>query len=203
MSQEGRLIVCDHGNKRLQWWRKEDASHAGLFAVDSNPYCVAIGPSGDQLFVSLKSHKIGVISMDGQPIGSMGNGEGSEDGQLNFPIGVAFNSHGDVLVGDSLNKRICVFEVRSGQCIATFSDRRFSGWDLHVAVDSFDRIIVSDSGSNRLAFFDGGFESIGEFGSKGNQLGQFDYPQGVCVDEKNGRLLVCEEANHRVQILNG
>ena len=81
MSQEGRLIVCDNVNKRLQWWRKEDASHAGLFAVDSNPCCVAIGPSGDQLFVSHASHKIGVISMDGQPIGSMGNGKGSKDGQ--------------------------------------------------------------------------------------------------------------------------
>ena len=98
MSKEGRLIVCDYLNKRLQWWRKEDASHAGLFAVDSNHRCVAIGPSGDQLFVSLDSHKIGVISMDGQPIGSMGNGKGSEDGQLNWPVGVAFNSHGDVLL---------------------------------------------------------------------------------------------------------
>ena len=141
--------------------------------------------------------------MDGQPIGSMGNGKGSEDGQLDWPIGVAFNSHGDLLVGDSFNKRICVFEVRSGQCIATFSDRRFCGVFLHVAVDSFDRIIVSDCGSRRLAFFDGGFESIGEFGSKGDQLGLFSGPQGVCVDEKNGRLLVCDYSNHRVQILNG
>jgi len=113
MSQEGRLIVCDCFNSRLQWWRKENASHAGLFAVDSMPCCVAIGPSGDQLFVSLYSHKIGVISMDGQPIGSMGNGRGSKNGQLNDPAGVAFNSHGDVLAGDSRNKRICVFEVRS------------------------------------------------------------------------------------------
>jgi len=83
--------------------------------------------------------------MDGQPIGSMGHGRGSKDGQLDWPVGVAFNSHGDVLVGDSMNKRICVFEERSGQCIATFSDRRFGGGWLHVAVDSFDRIIVSDS----------------------------------------------------------
>ena len=189
-------------NKRLQWWRKEDASHAGLFAVDSTPRCVAIGPSGDQLFVSLAySNNIGVISMDGQPIGSMGNGKGSKDGQLDWPIGVAFNSHGDVLVGDSKNKRICVFEVRSGQCIATFSDDRFGGGNLHVAVDSFDRIIVSDSGSHRLALFDEGFESIGEFGSMGNQLGQFDCPQGVCIDEKSGRLLVCDYNNNRVQIL--
>ena len=200
ISKEGRLIVCDW-NKRLQWWRKEDASHAGLFAVDSIPHCVAIGPSGDQLFVSLVSNKIGVISMDGQPIGSMGNGKGSKNGQLNLPIGVAFNSHGDLLVGDSGNKRICVFEVRSGQCIATFSDRRFGGGHLHVAVDSFDRMIVSDYGSNRLSFFDEGSESIGEFGSEGNQLGQFDRPQGVCMDERIVRLLVCDSGNNRVQMV--
>ena len=96
-----------------------------------------------------------------------------------------------------------MFEVRSGQCIATFSDRRFGEGNLHVAVDSFDRIIVSDEGPHRLTFFDGGFQSIGEFGSKGDQLGQFFRPDGVCVDEKNGRLLVCELCNNRVQILEG
>ena len=94
-----------------------------------------------------------------------------------------------------------MFEVRSGQCIATFSDRRFGGDDLHVAVDSFDRIIVSDYESNRLAFFDDEFESISEFGSEGAQPGQFCGPTGVFMDEKNGRLLVCDAGNNRVQIL--
>jgi len=49
--------------------------------------------------------------------------------------------------------------------------------------------------------FEGGFESIGEFGSKGNQLGQFKGPAGVWMDEKNGRLLVCDGWNNRVQMV--
>ena len=196
LSDGGRLFVCDYGNKRIQSWQLSDGSYLGLFQVDSNPNCVAIGPSGDQLFVSLDSNKIQVIGMDGQPIRSIGMGEGSRYGQLNTPVGLAFNSHGDLLVGDSNNKRISVFEASSGEFVTNFG--QFSG-NLHLSIDSFDRVIVSDSESNRLEFFDGGFQSIGQFGSNGNEIGQFNCPQGVWIDEQNGRLIVCDPGNNRLQ----
>ena len=201
LSDGGRLFVCDNGNKRIQSWQLSDGSYLGLFQVDFKPHCVAIGPSGDQLFVSLYSNKIQVIGMDGQPIRSIGMGQGSLHGQLNYPVGLAFNSHGDLLVGDSWNKRISVFEASSGEFVTNFG--QFSGGNLNLSIDSFDRVIVSDSGSHRLEFFDGGFQSIGQFGSWGNEIGQFFYPNGVRIDEQNGRLIVCDYGNHRLQIING
>ena len=76
----------------------------------------------------------------------------------------------------------------------------FSGSYLNLSIDSFDRIAVSDMGDDCLYFYD----SIGElnfkFGSKGNEIGQFYSPSGVCFDE-NDRLIVCDCWNHRLQVI--
>ena len=98
--------------------------------------------------------------------------------------------------GDSKNKRITVIDG-SYQFVGCFGS--FSGSSLNLSIDSFDRIAVSD-GYNCLYFYD----SIGElnfkFGSKGNEIGQFNFPSGVCFDE-NDRLVVCDFDNHRLQVI--
>jgi len=38
-------------------------------------------------------------------------------------------------------------------------------------------------------------------GKKGNQPGQFNYPHGVCYDEKNQRILVTDGGNCRHPII--
>ena len=198
LSDEGRLIVCDCINNRIQYWHMKDGRYLGQFGVESNPQCVAIGPSGDQLFVSLYSNKIGVYGMDGQLIRSIGS-KGSKDGQLNYPIGLAFNSRGNLLVGERNNKRISVFEGSSGVLKTKLGE--FGGYGVNMAVDSFDRVIVSDNGSHRLEFFDSNFKSIGKFGSNGNGIGQFNNPNGVWIDEENDCLIVCDSINNRLQII--
>jgi len=199
LSNEGDLFVCDHNNQRIERFKMETGEWIGKFAVQSNPRCIALGPTGDELFVSLNSHKIGKYSMDGELIGWIGSGNGSADGQLNYPTGLAFNSRGDVLVGDSCNRIISVFEGNTGELMTKCGE--FGNGSLHLVIDSFDRIIVSDSGNNRLELFDGGFGWIGKFGSKGNQVGQFDCPMGGCKDEINNRLIVCDTGNHRLEIM--
>jgi len=199
LSNEGDLFVCDNYNQRIERFKMETGEWIGKFAVQLNPSCIALGPTGDELFVSLNSHKIGKYSMDGELIGSIGSGNGSAYGQLNYPTGLAFNSRGDVLVGDSGNRMISVFEGNTGELMTKFGE--FGYGSLHLVIDSFDRIIVSDSGNNRLELFDGGFGWIGKFGSRGNQVGQFNYPMGVCMDEINNRLIVCDASNNRLEII--
>jgi len=209
LSDTGRLFVCDWNSKRIQSWQVNDGSYIGQFGIDSIPRCVVIGPSKDQLFVSLDSHKIAVIGMDGQLIKSIGRGQGAKDGELNNPTGVAFNSRGELLVGERSNKRVSVFDVKNGVNgefkrkfghFVTHTKRSYMS-RLHIAVDSFDRVIVSDIPSDRLEFFDSNFQSIGQFGSKGNGMGQFSGLHGVRIDEPNGRLIVCDNWNNRLQII--
>jgi tripartite motif-containing protein 2/3 len=74
-------------------------------------------------------------------------------------------------------------------------------WGLELAIDSFDRIVVSDSISNKLSMFDGGFKLIGQYGSYGREIGQFNIPGGMCFDRKSN-LVVCDSCNHRLQVIS-
>ena len=139
--------------------------------------------------------------MDGQLVSSFGS-QGSNAGQLNNPIGVALNSRGDLFVGDSNNKRVSVFDKTADYLCHFGSDANFDGgYALELAIDSFDRIVVCDSESHKLSMFDGGFELIGKYGSKGRDIGQFSSPTGMCFDRKSN-LVVCDAFNHRIQVIS-
>ena len=59
-----------------------------------------INNENDQLVVSFPwSHQIGVISKEGEVISTFGS-HGSEEGQLNYPTGLAIDSGGNLFIGD-------------------------------------------------------------------------------------------------------
>jgi hypothetical protein len=62
------------------------------------------------------------------------------------------------------------------------------------------RILVADSGNNRLEAFDYEGNFISAFGSKGNDGGQFNDPQGLAVD-LDGNVIVVDRGNNRLQVL--
>ena len=67
--------------------------------------------------------------------------------------------------------------------------------------DACARILVADSGNNRIQAFDalGGFLSA--YGSTGDGPGQFRSPQGLAVDDR-GRVIVADSGNNRLQRLS-
>ena len=139
--------------------------------------------------------------MDGQLVSQFGS-QGSNAGELNNPKGVALNSRGDLFVGDSHNKRVSVFD-KTGDYLSHFgSDANFDGrYGLELTIDSFDRIVVSDSISNKLSMFDGGFKLIGEYHRDGSEIGELFGPSGMCFDRKSN-LVVCDQWNHRLQVIS-
>jgi hypothetical protein len=106
-----------------------------------------------------------------------------------------------LLIADSKNQRVTKFDVVSRQYVSHF-DGTFdgSGYYVNLAVDSNDYLIVSDTGnSHSLKFYDANYQPINTFGSRGSQLGQFDRPKQVALDEHHNRLFVCDLLNNRVQ----
>ena len=63
------------------------------------------------------------------------------------------------------------------------------------------RILVADSGNNRIQAFDDAGNFVAAFGSAGSGSGQFNSPQGLAVD-RSGRVIVADSNNHRLQVLN-
>ncbi|MBN1248217.1 MAG: hypothetical protein JXC32_11205, partial [Anaerolineae bacterium] len=62
------------------------------------------------------------------------------------------------------------------------------------------RILVADSGNDRVQVFDAAGNFVSAFGGSGSGPGQFDNPQGLAVDGM-GRVIVGDSGNDRLQVL--
>jgi hypothetical protein len=62
------------------------------------------------------------------------------------------------------------------------------------------RILVADSGNNRIQAFDESGNFVSAYGSLGSGSGQFNNPQGLAVDS-TGRIIVADSGNNRLQLL--
>jgi sugar lactone lactonase YvrE len=106
----------------------------------NQPNFVAFGPAGD-VFVSdgYVNSRIVQFTKDGKFVRIIGGVKGSAPGQLLLPHGVAVDSKGRVLVSDSDNKRISVFD-KDGKFLETWAAPSRGG----IAVTSDDTVYVSD-----------------------------------------------------------
>lgn len=82
-----------------------------------------------------------------------------------------------------------------------------------IALDSSqNRFFVTDANNHRVQVFDAATNQfLFKFGQEGNGNGEFNYPTGICVatvsllngnDEKEERIYICDQDNHRVQVFN-
>jgi tripartite motif-containing protein 71 len=130
---------------------------------------------------------------------------GSEDGQIKWPLGLAFDPKTDNLyVAEYGNDRIQKFDS-NGKFITKWgshgnSDGQFYG-PAGITVDSSSNVYVVDSFNNRIQKFDSNGNFITKWGSLGSSNGQFDHPNGVAVDPKTGNVYIADfDKNSRIQV---
>ena len=106
----------------------------------NQPNHVAIAPNGD-IYVSdgYVNSRVVHFSGSGQFIRIIGGVRGSEPGQLQVPHGVALDSQGRILVNDSDNQRVSVFDKR-GKFVESWPFPSRGG--IVIAAD--DTVYVSD-----------------------------------------------------------
>jgi len=106
----------------------------------NQPNFLAFGPGGD-VFVSdgYVNSRIVQFTKDGQFVRIIGGMKGNAPGQLQLPHGVAIDSKGRVLVSDSDNKRISVFD-KDGKFLEIWNAPSRGG----IAVTANDTVYVSD-----------------------------------------------------------
>jgi hypothetical protein len=119
---------------------------------------------------------------------------GSNDGQFNFPQGVATDSAGNVYVTDTSNHRIQKFDAQ-GNFLTKWGSRGSNDGQFYypqgVATDSAGNVYVADTSNHRIQKFDaqGNFQT--KWGSRGSNDGQFNFPKGVATDSA-GNVYVVE-----------
>ena len=135
-----------------------------------------------------------------QNIGSLG----SADGEFHNPLYIAVDSSDRVIVADTFNHRIQIFNsagaYQSQFGSAGSGNGQFDN-PIGIAIDSANRILVADAGNNRVQVFNSAGEYQSNFGSVGSGNGQFDNPKGIAVKSAD-RILVGDTLNNRVQIFD-
>jgi sugar lactone lactonase YvrE len=106
----------------------------------NQPNHVAIAPNGD-IYVSdgYVNSRVVHFTAAGQFVRTIGGGKGAGPGQLQLPHGVALDSQGRILVNDSDNQRVSVFD-KNGKFIETWPFPSRGG----IVVASDDTVYVSD-----------------------------------------------------------
>jgi peptidylamidoglycolate lyase len=106
----------------------------------NQPNHVAIAPNGD-IYVSdgYQNARIVHFSGTGQFVRIIGGVKGGQPGQLQVPHGVALDSQGRILVNDSDNQRVSVFD-KTGKFVETWPFPSRGG----IAVTSDDTVYISD-----------------------------------------------------------
>lgn len=127
---------------------------------------------------------------------------GSEAGAFTWPRGVAVGPENTIVVADSSNHRVQVFDS-SGHFIKEFGYYGNGEGEFDclagVAINRIGQYIIADRYNHRIQVFDPSGRFLRVFGSQGSADGKFSYPWGVTTDAL-GFIYVCDKENHRVQV---
>ncbi|XP_074639028.1 uncharacterized protein LOC141897374 [Acropora palmata] len=133
--------------------------------------------------------------------------KGESVGQFEEPVGVAFNTQGEIVVADFNNDRLQVISqdgevVQVHDSYSRESGKRFAFFSpAGVACDSNGNIAVVEKARNRVVVVSPGGKILRTFGRHGTDPAQFRGPHGVCIDARN-RIIVTDTINSRVQIFD-
>ncbi|CAH1153845.1 unnamed protein product [Phaedon cochleariae] len=127
---------------------------------------------------------------------------GSEAGCFTWPRGVAVGPDNSIVVADSSNHRVQVFDC-NGKFLKEFGQYGNKEGEFDclagVAVNRIGQFIIADRYNHRIQVFDPSGRFLRSFGSQGTADGRFNYPWGITTDAL-GFIYVCDKENHRVQV---
>lgn len=131
--------------------------------------------------------------------------EGAEEGQFSFPRGLAVTEHGELLLCDSGNHRLQVFDMNNKYAFIREIGKQGTAdgcfeVPLDVCVDRDGNLLVSDT-CHRIQVLDIDGNFLKSFGIKGRKDGYFNFPTYMAVDDENA-VYICDQGNSRMQVLN-
>lgn len=162
----------------------------------ANPHDLVLAPDGRHLYVADLGNNV-VRVLDSATLELRGN---IGQGELRAPHDVVFDRAGRLLVADTGNNRVAVYDVRGVQ------GRRVAEWrggldsPEGVAVGADGRVYATSAGAHTLTVFLDG-KVVATAGRRGNASGEYHRPHDI-VFGPDGRLYVADSGNHRIQILD-
>ncbi len=231
---DGKVMVADTGNHRIVIF-DSDGKFIKTFGSEGEetgklqyPRGVAVSPAGHIVIADTGNNRVQIFDGEGKflkKFGSAASQEAGYEGAMDSPYDVAITPLGNILVADTVNSRVQIFDSE-GQFLKEFGsegtqNRQFAESIVRridtaivdgikikpqslfaVAVSSSGDIFVTDTGNHRIQIFDkeGQFLSMINTGGKAKKQSQADYSLMGLALSSTGELFVTDAGNSRVQV---
>lgn len=225
-SVAGRVGLLDE-DLRLRRWIAEDLDRPTgvgcrgerIFVVETGRHrVVAFEPAGwiapieprrrsvveaDGLFLIPTTDGQEVLVLDKDHVIRILGQRGSEPGEFNFPTTLTMGI-GSLWIGDTLNFRLQRFDPDSGEFDGSFGRIGDAAGEMPrlkgLAVDSSDRIWVTDAYLDLIALYEEDGRFLSSFGGHGAGSLEFSFPAGIAT-HADGRVAIVDSLNRRIQIV--
>ena len=205
--RHGQIVVADTFNHRVQVLGPDGTHRLTIGGLGSRGI-----PDGE------------VPLLPGLPGDVVDAATGTAQPRLFYPIGVALDDAGKIVVADYWNHRVVVYRA-DGTLFAVMGDYAMIAGDsmtealggfaypfrvalrggtrLGDPMDTNGRLYVLDQGNHRVQVFNAMLMPLGAFGGgNGDEAGRFYYPNDLTYDERRHQLLVTDGNNNRVQVFS-
>ena len=136
-----------------------------------------------------------------KPVLSFGK-KGSGDGMFMYPYGVAVSDGDEIVLADSNNHRVQVFDS-NGTFLRFFGrEGKNAGefkYPVGVAINKDRNIFVADTNNHRIQILSWEGRHLGSFCGKGSLDSQLSYPWGLFLDS-TGNVIVTDTGNTLIKI---
>jgi hypothetical protein len=126
---------------------------------------------------------------------------------LDKPLGVAIDSQGYLLVGNSGRHNIEVYDPANGDLLATFGEGLVQ-MPTAITIGPNDDIYVTDSKAHKVWVFESSYVHVRTIGMPGKGEGQLKFPTDteIITREEDGTFIqevyIADQRNHRIQVFS-
>jgi DNA-binding beta-propeller fold protein YncE len=161
----------------------------------SQPHDAAFSPDGKLIYLTdMRNSRIQVLdAMTLKPLGSFGAGE------LSYPHDAEFDKAGRLLVADTGNDRVAIYEVQGAQGRQVGELKGLAGPE-GVAVTPDGQVLVTNTRNATISVFRDG-KLVRTTGGPGSRDGELRNPHDIEA-AGDGSVYVVDSANNRVQVFD-
>jgi len=183
-----KIFVFEKNGQNDEWqkideWQNQDISCPNDIEIDSNNMVYIANSRYDNI---LKYNEKGILKK-----------KYTCNDSLKRPYGLAIGNDNTIVVADTENNRIIKI-YQDGKCEQILTTHSFHS-PRDVEIDNDNNIYVVDTYNHCTKKFSENGELIATIGSKGNQAGNFDYPEDCAITNQGEYLYVSDFNNHRIQ----
>ncbi len=173
-----------------------------------DPEALSAGRDGKVYIADTGNNRIVIWDPEGgsiQSIGTFGTrADWQNPPQFNQPSGILAHPSGQIYVGDTLNQRVVVLDVK-GMVVTCWGSQGTDNGQFNqprsVTRDHFGNIWVLDSGNSRVQIFSTLGVFISTWGSFGNGPFLLNNPLGMAVNHID-QAIVADTGNFRFEVFN-